>query len=153
MPCTYTYDYPRPMLAVDVACVRLREEIEVLLVRRGREPFRGKWALPGGFVEIDEEVETAARRELSEETGLRAPELFELGVFSRPGRDPRGRVVSVVFVAPFGPGAGGERAGDDAAEAGWFSLSSPPPLAFDHAEIAERVRAFLRERGSLLHHQ
>ena len=135
------------MLAADVACVRLREEMELLLIRRGREPFRGRWTLPGGFVDIDEEVESAARRELLEETGLDARRLFELGAFSSVGRDPRGRVVSVAFVAPFGPGAHGERAGDDAAEAGWFSLASPPPLAFDHADIIERVRAFMRERA------
>ncbi len=149
----YTYDYARPMLAADVVCVRLRDEAEVLLIRRGREPFKGRWALPGGFVEIEEEVEAAARRELLEETGLRAAELHELGTFSRVGRDPRGRVVSVAFLAPFGPEAGGERAGDDAAEAGWFPFLSPPPLAFDHAEILKRARAFLRERGPLLHHQ
>ena len=143
----HTYDYPCPMLAADAACVRLRDEMEILLVRRGREPFAGKWALPGGFVEIDEETEAAARRELREETGLDATALFELGTFARVGRDPRGRVVSVAFLAPFSPEARGEEAGDDAAEAGWFPLFSPPELAFDHAEILERARAFLRERG------
>ena len=143
----HTYDYPRPMLAADSACVRLRDDMEVLLIRRGREPFAGKWALPGGFVEIDEEIDAAARRELREETGLGASALFELGTFARVGRDPRGRVVSVAFLAPFGPDACGEEAGDDAADAGWFPLFSPPELAFDHGAILERARAFLRERG------
>ena len=143
----FTYEYPRPMLTADVVCLRLRDRMEVLLIRRGRDPFAGKWALPGGFVEMDEEVEDAARRELAEETGLEAGRLLELGTFSRVGRDPRGRVVSVVFVAPFAPEAGGEKAGDDAAGASWFPLFSPPPVAFDHGEILDRARAFLRERA------
>jgi 8-oxo-dGTP diphosphatase len=147
----YTYRYPRPAVAVDIVVLRRPEgralsQTEILLIRRGRAPFRGKWALPGGFVEMDEDLPDAARRELREETGLAATRLVELGAFGRPGRDPRGRVISVVFVATVPLSKSRARAADDAAEAAWFSLDSPPPLAFDHAEILARARGRLAAR-------
>jgi len=132
---------PGPKLTVDALWV---SSGELLLVRRGREPFRGAWALPGGFVEPTESVEMAVARELEEETGLRARPVGLLGVYSRPGRDPRGPTVSVVFrmvgrkQVPHG--------GDDAAEARWWSVRALPPLAFDHAEIVRDGLAGFRRR-------
>ncbi len=110
----------------------------LLLVRRGGEPYKGMWALPGGFMEMDETLECCARRELREETGcsLSAP-MEEVGSFSRVDRDPRGRTVTVAFMAEVGemPVAGG----DDAREARWFPLEGLPPLAFDHDEIVQKA--------------
>lgn len=151
---SYTYDYPRPMLTAD--CVVVRSGSEVLLVRRGGEPFKGCWALPGGFMEMDETIEHCAVRELEEETGLRFAErdLRLIGVYSAPGRDPRGRTVTAAFRVesgerrtergetpqscgqlPLGRGAVEPVAGDDAAEVRWWPLAALPPLAFDHADI------------------
>ncbi len=142
---SYTYDYPRPMLTAD--CVVVRSGSEVLLVRRGGEPFKGCWALPGGFMEMDETIEHCAVRELEEETGLRFAEqdLRLIGVYSAPGRDPRGRTVTAAFRVESGErrAENGERraesgepvAGDDAAEVRWWPLAALPPLAFDHADI------------------
>jgi len=149
---SYTYDYPRPMLTAD--CVVVRSGSEVLLVRRGGEPFKGCWALPGGFMEMDETIEHCAVRELEEETGLRFAErdLRLIGVYSAPGRDPRGRTVTAAFRVESGERRtesgerrveSGERraesgepvAGDDAAEVRWWPLAALPPLAFDHADI------------------
>ncbi|MHC5058759.1 MAG: NUDIX domain-containing protein [Planctomycetota bacterium] len=136
------------MVAADVLVVRPREgaeegEREVLLIRRANEPFKGSWALPGGFVEMDEDVPDAASRELREETGLEIPpeELVEVGVFGRPGRDPRGRTISVVYAARVSAGRGRARAGDDAAEAEWFDAGALPGLAFDHAEVVPAALA------------
>ena len=107
---------------------------EVLLVRRKYEPFQGKWALPGGFVEDGEKVIDAAIRELREETGIAHPSLSQLGAYGDPGRDPRGRVVSLVFwdVLPKKPAAA---AGDDAADCAWFDFNKLPEMAFDHQQI------------------
>lgn len=130
----YTYPYPRPMLTAD--CVVVNPSSEVLLIRRGNEPYRGMWALPGGFMEMDETIEHCAVRELEEETGIRVAEEMArmVGVFSRPGRDPRGRTVTVAYRIDLHETVVA-KGGDDAAEASWFSLSSLPPLAFDHVEI------------------
>jgi 8-oxo-dGTP diphosphatase len=137
----YTYEYPRPALTVDVVALRHPEGAmhpEVLLVRRGQEPFLGKWALPGGFVDEGERLEHAARRELAEETGLstRAP-MRQFGTFGDPGRDPRGWNVSVAFLLdlPTEEAAFVVRGGDDAEEASWHPLGALPPLAFDHDRI------------------
>ena len=134
MKGTYTYEYPRPMLTAD--CVVVRHRAEVLLVRRGNEPYKGCWALPGGFMEMDESIERCAVRELMEETGLAVDEkrLRLIGVYSAPGRDPRGRTVTAAYRIDVedDPQA---TAGDDAAEVRWWPVSALPPLAFDHAEI------------------
>lgn len=132
----YTYEYPRPMLTAD--CVVVSPRAEVLLVRRGNDPFRGCWALPGGFMEMDETIEQCAVRELNEETGLVVDlaDLRLVGVFSAPGRDPRGRTVTVAYAVHLDAPVTAT-AGDDAAEVRWWSLADLPPLAFDHAEVID----------------
>mgnify|MGYP000930075352 CR=1 FL=1 len=131
----YTYDYPRPMVTVDAAVVSMREgRRHLLLIRRARPPFEGMWALPGGFMEIDEPLEAAVARELAEETGLTGLELRQLHTFGDPGRDPRGRSISVAFWGEAPPDTA-VQGGDDASEAGWFPLDALPPLAFDHGKI------------------
>ncbi len=129
----YTYEYPRPMLTAD--CVVLNGRGEILLVRRGNEPFKGCWALPGGFMEMDETIERCAVRELEEETGIKVEEsdLRLTGVYSAPDRDPRGRTVTAAFRVDCGTESA--HAGDDAAEVRWWPLDALPPLAFDHARI------------------
>ena len=136
----YSYQYPRPALTAD--CVIFAPDgvggYRLLLVRRGNDPFKGMWALPGGFMDMDETLEQCARRELKEETGVDAPDRFEeLGSFSTVDRDPRGRTVTVAFLAVI-PMAEA-RGGDDAADAQWFPLNALPPLAFDHEEIMQRA--------------
>ena len=136
----YSYEYPHPALAVDLV---IRRDDELLLIRRGNDPFAGRWALPGGFVEPDETVEQAAIRELSEETGVDVAEaeMRLVGVFSAPGRDPRGWTISVVFTVDL-TGDGQAVAGDDAADAKWVQADAiPRPLAFDHDAIVERASA------------
>lgn len=142
---SYSYPYPRPSLTVDVALVTQVKAPRVLLIRRKADPFAGKWALPGGFVDENERLIDAAHRELKEETGLDVADLEQLQTFGDPGRDPRGWTVSVVFLGRVSPGLN-PTAGDDAAEVGWFSLDALPPLAFDHAEILACVVRSLRDR-------
>lgn len=132
---TYRYDHPRPALTVDIALFhRSGNRIEVLLIKRAHEPFKGLWALPGGFVDQDESLERAAARELLEETGLSGIHLEQIGAFGDPGRDPRGHTVSVVFAAVLDQRIQA-RAADDAADAAWHSALRPPKLAFDHKKI------------------
>ena len=133
-----TRRYPGPSLAVDAVWIARGR---LLLIRRGRPPFRGAWALPGGFVEIGETVEHAVVRELREETGRSARVDRLIGVYSDPMRDPRKHTVSVVFAMRGRPGR--PRGGDDAAEAAWHPLAGLPPLAFDHARIVADARAAL----------
>jgi 8-oxo-dGTP diphosphatase len=135
---SHTYEYPRPALTVDCVVFGLDEdELEVMLIRRGLEPFAGRWALPGGFVHIDETLEEAARRELEEETGLRKVYLEQLFTFGALDRDPRERVVTVAYYALVKLSDHKVRAATDATDAAWFSLSDLPELAFDHAHILE----------------
>lgn len=131
---------PKVSVAADVALLgRFADGLRVLLVERRYDPYQGCWALPGGFVEQDEDLEDAARRELLEETGVVVGHLNEVGAFGKPGRDPRGRTISIVYSAF----VDGERvmpiAGDDAAKAAWFPVEGLPTLAFDHALILDRV--------------
>lgn len=131
----YCYDYPRPALTVDIVLLhRTAEGIEVLLIKRARDPFAGYWAFPGGFVDMDESLEDAAARELAEETGLRSIRLEQIGAFGDPGRDPRGHTVSVAFAGVLKDRAM-VTAADDASEAAWHSALEPPKLAFDHNGI------------------
>ncbi|MDJ0926784.1 MAG: NUDIX hydrolase [Gammaproteobacteria bacterium] len=143
---SYSYDYPHPAVAADVALFREINSIQqVLLIKRGQPPFAACWVLPGGFVNIDEDLEDAARRELHEETGLHAGDLVQLQTFGRPDRDPRERVITVVFLGMLAAADSSEpRAGDDADEAGWFNLDALPELAFDHAEIVAVARQRLQ---------
>lgn len=131
----YTYKYPRPALTVD-AIVYFYDEnsTSVLLIERGREPFKGKWALPGGFVNIDELLETACKRELKEETGLEMKRMEQFKTYDAIDRDPRHRTISVVYSAEL-PQKAAVKGGDDAAHAKWFPVNNLPELAFDHSKI------------------
>jgi 8-oxo-dGTP diphosphatase len=145
-PGKYVYEYPRPAVAVDVVIVTREARPRVLLIRRKHEPFKGCWAIPGGFVDIDEPLDAAARRELFEETSVRAKDLVQLHTFGDPQRDPRGRIISVTYLALLDADRLQPRARDDAAEVGWFSLRHPPKLAFDHKDILAVARKYLKER-------
>lgn len=143
----YTYEYPMPGLTTDVIPFAWRKgKLELLLIRRGHAPFRNAWALPGGFLDIDEEVEAGARRELAEETGLTDVELHFLRYADGVRRDPRRRVITLAFVGLVAPGSDA-RAGDDAAHVGWHEVGALPDLAFDHAEIVADAIALLRDRA------
>ena len=134
----------RPALSVDVVAFSLREnDLKVLLIRRGAPPYKGKWAVPGGFVRLNEGLDEAALRELEEETGVRDVYLEQLYTFGALKRDPRGRVVTVAYFALV-PDDVQARAGDEAAEAAWHSMYDLPELAFDHAEILKYALQRLR---------
>lgn len=143
----YTYDYPRPAVTVDLVLLSSEGEPRILLIRRRGEPFAGMWALPGGFIDMDESLEAAARRELYEETGVEVKRLEQLHTFGDPGRDPRGRTISVVYVSIVDAANVQPRAADDAAEVGWFPLHHLPALAFDHVEILACALRWLEQRG------
>jgi 8-oxo-dGTP diphosphatase len=141
----HTYEHPRPALTVD--CVVFGFDgagLQVLLIRRGIEPFLGTWALPGGFVRMDEDLESAARRELEEETSLREVFLEQLYTFGSLDRDPRGRVVSVGYFALVRPDQHPAKGDSDASEAAWFPIDDLPDLAFDHPQILATARERLR---------
>jgi 8-oxo-dGTP diphosphatase len=143
---SYTYEYPRLMLTVDAVVFRKHDnEPEVLLIQRLNDPFKGMWALPGGFVDMDETVEQAVVRELEEETGLRFNDLRQLHTFSTLGRDPRGRTVSVTFYGIVAYENSNVTGGDDAADARWFNMQNLPELAFDHIEAVKM--AFQKTEG------
>lgn len=133
----YTYQYPRPAVTVDA--IIISPERKVLLIERGREPYMGKWALPGGFINMDEELDVACRRELEEETGIRVGELTQFKAFGAVHRDPRHRTISVLFYA-FTDSELLASAGDDAARAQWFPVNDLPELAFDHLQILEEFK-------------
>jgi 8-oxo-dGTP diphosphatase len=142
----FMYDYPRPALTVDIVVFTLRDNhLEVLLVKRGAEPFKERWALPGGFVQMAESLEAAASRELEEETGVQDAYLEQLYTYGDPQRDPRGRIVSVAYFSliPSGRTIRPE-GGSDAASAGWFSIDNLPTLAFDHSDILDYALRRLR---------
>lgn len=137
--------YERPSVTVDVVILTMRERrLEVLLIKRKRWPFEGMWAIPGGFVNPDESLEEAAKRELEEETGVRDVYLEQLYTFGDPGRDPRTRVITVVYYALIRADHLNIRAADDAADARWFSISHLPALAFDHGKILDYTRQRLQ---------
>lgn len=147
----FTYEHARPALAVDAVVFGLDDDdLKVLLIKRDLEPFAGRWALPGGFVRIDESVDEAARRELREETGLSRVFLEQLYTFGELGRDPRERVVSVAYYALVKLSDQRVHAATDARDAAWFPVAKTPRLAFDHAEIlatgVERLRGKVRYR-------
>ncbi|MFN8207850.1 MAG: NUDIX hydrolase [Bacteroidales bacterium] len=145
----HCYDYPRPAVTADCLIFRQQKTIwEVLLIERLHEPFKGCWAFPGGFINMDETIEDAAARELFEETGLQHVRLEQFRTFSKPDRDPRGRTISVVFTGIITSDDIVIKAGDDAASAKWFPLSAIPTLAFDHAEMFDLAIAHLKQKGA-----
>ncbi len=147
---SYTYDYPRPSVTVDCVIFGLdaQQKVNVLLIQRKNDPFAGQWAMPGGFVDMDEDLETAALRELEEETGVHDLFIEQLFTFGAPDRDPRGRVISVAYYALVNLEHHPIEAASDARRVQWFPVNDVPELAFDHAHIfrvaLERLRAKVR---------
>lgn len=145
---SFTYQYARPALAVDCVVFGLDEDLRVLLIERDIDPFQGRWALPGGFVRLDETIDEAARRELVEETGVSRVYLEQLYTFGDLGRDPRERVVSVAYYALCKLSDHRVKAATDARDAAWFSVAKLPPLAFDHSGILRMALARLQGKVS-----
>jgi len=130
----YTYKYPRPAVTADCVVITSEAEPKVLLIQRGFDPYKGCWAFPGGFMNMDETTEQCAIRELEEETGLKVVTIHQIGTYSKVDRDPRGRTITVAYIAIIDSPL--EVQGrDDAAKAEWFPISNLPKLAFDHEEI------------------
>ena len=141
----HTYQYPRAALTVDCVVFGLDEsDLKVLLIERGLEPFKGRWALPGGFVRVEETLDEAARRELAEEAGLTDVFLEQLFTFGELNRDPRERVVSVAYYALFNLTSHQTRAATDAADARCFPVSKVPKVGFDHGDILGTALARLK---------
>ena len=150
----YTYKYPRPAVTADCIVITRESEPKVLLIERGDEPFKGCWAFPGGFMDMDETTEQCAIRELEEETGLKVSKVHQIGAYSKMDRDPRGRTVTVAYLAIV-DALTAVKGQDDAAKAGWFPLSAfldkpsgkaeRPELAFDHEEIMQDAIKKYRE--------
>ncbi len=142
---SYSYEYPRAALTVDCVVFGFDEgDLKVLLIQRGLQPFAGRWALPGGFVRVEESLEDAARRELTEETGLKDVFLEQLYTFGALDRDPRERVVSVAYYALVSLADHRPQAATDARQAAWFSVDGVPDLSFDHGHILATALARLR---------
>ena len=140
----YTYKYPRPSVTADCVVITKEEDAKVLLIQRRDNPYKGCWAFPGGFMEIDETTEECAIRELEEETGLKLNKLHQIGAYSKVDRDPRGRTITVAYLIIIDeplPVTGL----DDAANAKWWSLASLPQLAFDHDEILTDAISIYKE--------
>jgi len=139
---SFTYKYPRPALTADTVVITMEQEPKVLLIQRGDEPYKGCWAFPGGFMNMDETTEQCAIRELEEETGLKVTTVKQIGAYSKVDRDPRGRTITVAYLARVAhaePVVGQ----DDAAKAAWFPVNELPPLAFDHEDIMNDVKTLL----------
>ena len=145
-PRKFTYEYPRPAVTVDVILATREVRPRVLLIQRKKDPFAGAWALPGGFVEENEKLAEAARRELKEETSLDIADIEQLYTAGDPGRDPRGWTISVVYLARVNAKDLKPMAADDAKAVGWFPLDKLPKLAFDHAMLLARARARIADR-------
>jgi 8-oxo-dGTP diphosphatase len=143
---TYVYDWPRPMVTADAVVFEFLDgRARLLLIQRKHEPCKDYWALPGGFVEMDEDLPDAAARELAEETGLKNVPLEQLHTFGKPGRDPRGRVITVAYLGIAEGDLEEVRAADDAADVQWFDIDRLPRMAFDHDEIARCAMERLKE--------
>jgi 8-oxo-dGTP diphosphatase len=147
MPSYDASEYERPSVTVDVVIFTILEQmLKVLLIKRKAWPYEDMWAIPGGFVNMDESLEQAAYRELAEETGIAGGDVYleQLYTFGDPNRDPRTRVITVAYFALVGADKINPQAASDAADVGWFSVYDLPPLAFDHAEILEYALTRLR---------
>lgn len=146
MEGNFVYKYPHPAVTTD--CVIFgydpKEGLSILLVKRGIEPFKDYWAFPGGFIKMDEDAETGARRELAEETGLETSHIEQFGCFSEVNRDPRERVITIAFYALVRKSE--VKGGDDAADAHWFPIDNVPALAFDHDRILRVALKTLKEK-------
>lgn len=144
---TYSYPYPHPAVSTDIVIFTIQDEkLKVLLIRRAAEPFKDKWALPGGFVRIDEDLERGAVRELQEETGVAGVYLEQLYTFGRPDRDPRERVITVAYYALVPIDSLHLHAASDAKQVQWFSCQRLPALAFDHKQIIAMARQRLASK-------
>ncbi|WP_224994555.1 NUDIX hydrolase [Cesiribacter sp. SM1] len=140
----YTYEYPRPTVTVDAIVFWLQpNDLQVLLIKRKKDPFGGCWGFPGGFMDMNEPPEVAVTRELEEETGLKLHHTVQIGAFGAVNRDPRHRTVSIAYLSVLKDDPGAVEGADDAAEARWFSLHDVPlRLAFDHKEILTQAKVF-----------
>ena len=142
----YTYKYPRPAVTADCVVMTKESVPQVLLIERGADPYKGCWAYPGGFMNMDETTEQCAIRELEEETGMRVTDLQQIGAYSKVDRDPRGRTITVAYLAIVeAPVA--VTGQDDAAKAQWFPIDALPPLAFDHEGIMRDAIDLYRKMG------
>ena len=130
----YTYKYPRPAVTADCVVITKEPLPKVLLIQRGTDPYKGAWAFPGGFMNMDETTEQCAKRELEEETGLKVTDIHQIGAYSKLDRDPRGRTITVAYLAIVDSPAS-VKGQDDAAKAEWFPITDLPHLAFDHYDI------------------
>ena len=145
----YTYKYPRPAVTADCVVITREAEPKVLLIQRGADPYKGCWAFPGGFMNMDETTEQCAIRELEEETGLKVSTVRQIGAYSKVDRDPRGRTITVAYLAIIEKPA--QVTGqDDAAKAEWFPLSALPELAFDHADIMADAINFTGYKANII---
>lgn len=143
---SYTYPYPAHYVTTDVVAFTFKDGmLQVLLVRRAQDPYKSQWALPGGFLRPDEEIEDCARRELAEETSLQYFFVDQVAAIGTLGRDPRGRVITVAHLALVRWQDDVVRAGTDAADAAWFPIDGLPALAFDHGDIIKKSRARLEQ--------
>jgi 8-oxo-dGTP diphosphatase len=146
----YQYKYPHPAVSVDCAIFGWDgRKLNLLLIERGGQPFRGKWAFPGGFVEIDEDLEPAARRELQEETSVKLPALHQFGAFGDPKRDPRERIITIGYFTLVNLQQCRILAASDARKVQWWPVTRPPALAFDHVKILESALAALEAHARL----
>ena len=137
-----TYKYPRPAVTADCVVITNEPLPKVLLIQRGAAPFKGAWAFPGGFMNMDETTEECAIRELEEETGLKVATVHQIGAYSKVDRDPRGRTITVAYLAIINSPAE-VKGQDDAAKAKWFLITELPNLAFDHSDImSEAVKLY-----------
>lgn len=144
---SYTYDYPRPAVTADCVVFTNEPLPKVLLIQRGHDPFKGSWAFPGGFLDMDETLEQCAIRELEEETGLLLKCCYQIGTFSGVTRDPRGRTITTAYLFIIDTPAD-VKGYDDATAAQWFPITEIPHLAFDHYDIIkEAIKVYARNVG------
>ena len=143
----YSYEYPHPAVTTDIVVFSIREQqLKLLLIKRKIQPFKGKWALPGGFVALDEDIDECAQRELEEETGVKGVYLEQLRTYGHPKRDPRERVITIAYYALIPSGKIQVRAATDAAAVDWFAMNELPKLAFDHATIVDQAKQRLESK-------